>query len=138
MTEYKYTGMSVEEQNRQMSEGYWNFWNSDVQSAIDRDIEANRKADAFFKPAGLPPGADVKVEQIKSEFIFGAHIFNFDQLGTDERNRRYKELYGSLFNSATIAYLAFISYSLIFAAIAFPVLLRAKNPFAKKTVALRL
>ena len=104
MTEYKYTGMSVEEQNRQMSEGYWNFWNSDVQSAIDRDIEANRKADAFFKPAGLPPGADVKVEQIKSEFIFGAHIVNFDQLGSDERNRRYKELYGSLFNSATIAF----------------------------------
>lgn len=104
MTEYKYSGMSVEEQNRQMSEGYWNFWNAGVQAKIDRDIEAHRKADGFFKPAGVPAGAEVRVEQIKSEFIFGAHIFNFDQLGTEERNRRYKELYGTLFNSATIAF----------------------------------
>ncbi len=104
MTEYQYSGMSVEEQNRQMSEGYWKLWNDDVQAEIDRDIEANRKSDGFFKPDGVPAGAEVKVEQIKSEFIFGAHIFNFDQLGTDERNRRYKELYGTLFNSATIAF----------------------------------
>ena len=104
MTEYKYSGMSMEEQNRQMSEGYWKLWNDDVRKQIDSDIEANRKADGFFKPDGVPAGADVKVEQIKSEFIFGAHIFNFDQLGTDERNRRYKELYGTLFNSATIAF----------------------------------
>ena len=104
MTEYQYTGMSPEEQNKQMSEGYWKLWNPDVQARIDRDIEAHRKADGFFKPAGVPAGADVKVEQIKSEFIFGAHIFNFDQLGSDERNRRYKELYGTLFNSATIAF----------------------------------
>lgn len=104
MTEYKYSGMSVEEQNQQMSEGYWKLWNDDVQKQIDRDIEANRKADGFFKVDAIPAGADVKVEQIKSDFIFGAHIFNFDQLGTDERNRRYKELYGTLFNSATIAF----------------------------------
>ena len=54
----------------------------------------------------MPAGADVKVEQIKSEFIFGAHIFNFDQLGSDERNAKYKALYGEggLFNSATIAF----------------------------------
>jgi len=41
---------------------------------------------------------------VSHDFIFGAHIFNFDQLGKDEYNRRYKELYGTLFNSATIAF----------------------------------
>lgn len=87
-----------------MSEAYWQMWNDDVQTRIDRDIEANRKADASFEIPGIPAGTEVKVEQLSHDFIFGAHIFNFDQLGTDERNERYKELYGTLFNSATIAF----------------------------------
>ena len=94
---------TIEQQNAAMSEGYWNRWNRDVQAKIDRDIEANRKADGSFKTAA-PAGADVRVEQISSAFIFGAHIFNFDQLGSDERNAKYRSLFGSLFNSATIAF----------------------------------
>ena len=86
-----------------MSQGYWDRWNDDVQAKIDRDIEANRKADGIFKTQA-PKGADVKIEQTSSSFIFGAHIFNFDQLGTDERNAKYRDLYGTLFNSATIAF----------------------------------
>ena len=91
--------------NDAMSPKYREYWNADVQTQIDADIEKNRKADA--KAAiGAPPGAKVKVEQIRHAFIFGAHIFNFDQLGTDERNAKYKALYGhdGLFNSATVAF----------------------------------
>lgn len=87
-----------------MSASYWERWNDGVQARIDRDIEANRKADGLFRIAGIPAGAEVKVEQLKHDFIFGAHIFNFDQLGSDERNAKYKALYGTLFNSATIAF----------------------------------
>ncbi|MDD4017164.1 MAG: endo-1,4-beta-xylanase [Kiritimatiellae bacterium] len=87
-----------------MSEAYWKLWNPDVQARIDRDIEQNRKADAALKLAGVPAGTEVKVEQLSHDFVFGAHIFNFNQLGTAERNRKYKELYGTLFNSATIAF----------------------------------
>jgi len=87
-----------------MSEAYWKLWNPEVQSRIDRDIDQNRKADASLKLAGVPAGTEVKVEQLSHDFIFGAHIFNFNQLGTAERNRKYKELYGTLFNSATIAF----------------------------------
>jgi GH35 family endo-1,4-beta-xylanase len=91
--------------NAAMKPAYWEKWNDEVQAKIDRDIEANRKADGHFVLEDVPAGAEVKIEQIKSEFIFGAHIFNFDQLGTDERNARYRALYGhdGLFNSATIA-----------------------------------
>ena len=92
------------EQSPAMSAAYWKLWNPEVQGRIDRDIEQNRKADASLKLAGVPAGAEVKVEQLSHDFIFGAHIFNFDQLGTAERNRKYKELYGTLFNSATIAF----------------------------------
>lgn len=87
-----------------MKKGYWNLWNDDIQAQIDENIEANRKADAAWKIPGLKAGTPVKVEQVSHSFIFGAHIFNYDQLGTDERNETYKNLYGTLFNSATIAF----------------------------------
>jgi GH35 family endo-1,4-beta-xylanase len=87
-----------------MSEAYWDLWNDEVQTQIDRDIEANRKSSACIKIEGLQAGTEVRVEQLAHDFVFGAHIFNYDQLGTDERNERYKELYGTLFNSATIGF----------------------------------
>ena len=93
-----------QEENKVMSEAYWKLWNPEVQAKIDRDIDQNRKADAVFQLKGMPKGTEVKVEQLSHDFIFGAHIFNFNQLGTKERNQKYKDLYGTLFNSATIAF----------------------------------
>ena len=87
-----------------MSQTYWDLWNDDVQTKIDADIEKNRKANAKWTLDGVKPGDKVKVEQTSSSFYFGAQIFNYDQLGTDERNEKYKALYGDLFNSATIAF----------------------------------
>ena len=90
-----------------MSEAYWNIWNDDVQRRIDVDIEKYRKADGAFAVEGVPDGAEVKVEQLTHGFFFGAHIFNFGQLGKTEWNNRYKELYnaeGGLFNSGTVAF----------------------------------
>jgi GH35 family endo-1,4-beta-xylanase len=87
-----------------MSDAYWANWNPEAQARIDRDIDQNRKADAVLKLAGVPSGTEVAVEQVSHDFIFGAHIFNFHQLGAPERNRKYEELYGTLFNSATIAF----------------------------------
>jgi len=92
------------EQGPAMSEAYWKLWNPDVQARIDRDIEQNRKADGVFKLESVKAGTEVRVEQLTHDFIFGAHIFNFNQLGTPERNQKYKDLYGTLFNSATIAF----------------------------------
>jgi len=92
-----------EDKDHTMSEGYWKIWNPQVQAKIDADIDANRKADAVLN-LNLPAGTEVKIEQVSHDFIFGAHIFNFNQLGTHERNERYKELYGTLFNSATISF----------------------------------
>ena len=86
-----------------MSEEYWKIWNDDVQKRIDADIEKYRKADAQIAVAA-PDGAEVKVEQLTHAFFFGAHIFNYGQLGKKEWNDRYKELYGTLFNSATVAF----------------------------------
>jgi GH35 family endo-1,4-beta-xylanase len=92
-----------EDKDHVMSDAYWAIWNPQVQAKIDADIETNRKADAIIE-LDVPKGTEVKVEQVSHDFIFGAHIFNFNQLGTKERNEKYKELYGTLFNSATIAF----------------------------------
>ena len=86
-----------------MSDAYWKIWNDDVQAKIDADIEKYRKADATVEVAA-PDGTEVKVEQVGHAFFFGAHIFNFNQLGKREWNDRYKELYGTLCNSATVAF----------------------------------
>ena len=64
-----------------MSEAYWKIWNKEEQARIDADIEKYRKADGEFIIKDLGRKRDVKIEQISHEFIFGAHIFNFNQLG---------------------------------------------------------
>ena len=86
-----------------MSDKYWAIWNDTLQAKIDADIEKYRKADASVEVAASD-GAEVKVDQVTHAFFFGAHIFNFNQLGKKEWNDRYKELYGTLFNSATVAF----------------------------------
>jgi len=88
-----------------MSEAYWKIWNADEQAKIDADIEANRKSDAVVE-VEAPVETEVTVEQVSSEFRFGAHIFNFNQLGKTEYNDAYKASYGAggLFNQATVAF----------------------------------
>ena len=86
-----------------MDEAYLKVWNEEERSRSDADIERLRKADAAFA-VSAPDGTDVKVEQLTHAFFFGAHIFNFNQLGKKEWNDRYKNLFGTLFNSATVAF----------------------------------
>jgi len=87
-----------------MSDAYWANWGPEEQARIDRDIDQYRKADAALTLAGVPAAAEVKVEQVSHDFRFGANIFNFNQLGKTALNDRYKELFGTLFNSASIAF----------------------------------
>ena len=92
-----------------LSAAYYGRWNAEEQARIDADIEKYRKADASI-PVGAPAGAEVKVEQVSHAFRFGAHLFNFNQLGSHEANERHKACWsatfadGALFNSGTIAF----------------------------------
>ena len=86
-----------------MGEAYRQIWNPEEMRRLDEDIARVRQADAAISVAAAP-GTTVEVEQVGHAFRFGAHIFNFDQLGTPARNRRYRELYGTLFNSATVGF----------------------------------
>ena len=87
-----------------MSDAYWKRWDKKVQKKIDADIEKNRKADAVVDIPDAKPGTTVKIRQITSDFWYGSHIFNYNQLGSHEANEKYKSLFGNLFNSATVAF----------------------------------
>ena len=52
--------MDMTKYNQAMSPEYWKNWNDEVQAKIDRDIEANRKADGHFLLENVPAGAEVK------------------------------------------------------------------------------
>ena len=89
-----------------MSDKYWSVWNDEVQAKIDADIGKYRKADCRIA-IDAPAGTEVQVEQLTHAFYFGAHIFNYNQLGRKEYNDRYKALYDAekgIFNSGTVAF----------------------------------
>lgn len=87
-----------------MSDQYWSIWNESVQKKIDADIEANRKADAAVDLEKIKPGTTVQVEQLTHSFKFGSNIFLFGMLDSKEKNKRYADAFGDLFNAATIAF----------------------------------
>lgn len=87
-----------------MSEAYLKFWGPEVQKRIDNDIERHRKADGVFKLEGAKAGCEVKVEQISHTFLFGGNIFLFGDLKTPEKNKRYEDTFGTLFNAATVPF----------------------------------
>lgn len=87
-----------------MSPAYRAIWNDKVQKEIDARIEKYRKADFTVSLDKVKKGSPVKIEQISHQFRFGAHIFNFNQLGSNEVNKKYKDTYGTLFNTATVGF----------------------------------
>ncbi|MDR0871719.1 MAG: endo-1,4-beta-xylanase, partial [Planctomycetaceae bacterium] len=83
---------------------YWELWNDDVQKKLDGRIEKYRKADAKVELSNVKPGSEIKIKQISHEFLFGANMFNFGQLGSKELDDKYKAVYHTLFNTAAIPF----------------------------------
>ena len=94
----------AQQRNPYMSEGYYRVWTDSLQAAIDADIERYRKADTVILLPDVRPGSRVKVEQTGHEFLFGSNIFLFGQLGSQDRNSRYEDCFGTLFNGATVPF----------------------------------
>ncbi|MGE9290090.1 MAG: endo-1,4-beta-xylanase [Puniceicoccales bacterium] len=78
----------------------------DLQQAIDDGINRHRKGQASIlltdaKGHALP-GVDIEIEQVESEFLFGANLFMLNGYDSSEKNNRYEEAYTRLFNAATV------------------------------------
>lgn len=98
-------GLDAQEISKEiMSPEYWAIWNGEIEAQIDAGIEKNRKSDAAVNLSEWPDGTVVHVRQITHDFKFGSNIFLFGQFDSEEKNRRYAEMFGDLFNAATIPF----------------------------------
>lgn len=93
-----------QEHEKVMSKAYHDIWDQQVQNKIDQDIEKYRKADATIKLEGHSVDVEVKIEQISHQFLFGGNIFLFGDLKSPEKNKKYEDTFGILFNAATIPF----------------------------------
>jgi endo-1,4-beta-xylanase len=50
------------------------------------------------------PGATVKVEQVRHEFLFGCNFFGFERVGDPESEQKYRERFAGLLNYATLPF----------------------------------
>lgn len=94
---------------QELSAEYRRLWNDPaLQQKIDRNIRAHRLGDATVElvgPGGAPAaGAQVEIEQLGHEFLFGCNAFVLGQLATPEKNRLYEERFARLFNFATVPF----------------------------------
>jgi GH35 family endo-1,4-beta-xylanase len=88
-----------------LSDAYLARWrDAAVQARIESDIRAYRMAEAVVSLPSVKPGTKVTIEQLKHAFLFGGNTFLFGDFKTPERNQRYAETFGSLFNAATVAF----------------------------------
>ena len=88
-----------------ISAAYKAIWDDPVlNERIERGIRENRMADAVLRIPSLKAGSQVSIEQTRHSFLFGGNAFLFGDLKTPEKNQRYAETFGSLFNAATVAF----------------------------------
>lgn len=90
--------------NSVMSEAYLKYWNTEAQAKIDSDIDKYRKADAVCTLKDVREGTEVRIEQTSHLFLFGGNIFLFGDLKSKEKNERYENTFGTLFNAATVPF----------------------------------
>lgn len=79
-----------------------------LETRVNSGIEQHRKGDAVITVTdenGAPiPGARVTARQVSHAFRYGANLFMLDELETEEKNKKYKEIMASFGNMATLPF----------------------------------
>ncbi len=83
-------------------------YKDETEDRVKNGVEQNRKGFAKIhikdKDGNSVVGQKIKIKQKKHEFLHGANIFMLDELETEEKNNRYKELFKDTFNEATLPF----------------------------------
>lgn len=69
-----------------------------IENRITKGIEENRKGDFTVQFPSLKGKAEIEIQQIKHEFQFGCNIFMLKGFKEENQNKRYEEVFVSLFN----------------------------------------
>lgn len=81
------------------------LWNDPaIEQRIQTGIEKNRKGDFTIQLKNYKGKTEIEIRQVKHQFYFGANAFMIGGFETGERNRRYEELFASLFNTASVPF----------------------------------
>ena len=84
---------------------YDSLWkDSSVEKRITEGIEQNRKGDFTLLFPDLKGKAEVEIQQVKHDFMFGSNIFMLKGFKTEAENQRYEEVFKSLFNLASVPF----------------------------------
>ncbi|ODS82928.1 MAG: glycosyltransferase [Cytophagaceae bacterium SCN 52-12] len=97
-------GKSPDSLNIVMSDAYREIWNRQIQDKIDRDIGRYRKEEAHLVLEGIAGAAEVSIEQVSHSFLFGGNTFLYGDLKTPEKNKKYEDTFGKLFNAGTVSF----------------------------------
>lgn len=83
-------------------------YEDETKERVECGIEQNRKGFAKIslkdKDGNPIIGQKVKIKQKKHEFLHGANLFMLDEMETEEKNNKYKELFKDSFNEATLPF----------------------------------
>jgi len=84
---------------------YDSLWNDPVvEKRIAEGIEQHRKENFTLTFPNLKGTAEIEIQQVKHDFLFGANIFMLKGFKTEAQNRRYEEVFTSLFNLACVPF----------------------------------
>lgn len=82
--------------------------NDELLAQANERTEKHRKSDGVIvvRGTGGKPvaGANVKVEQVRHEFLFGCNFFKFGRVKSPEREEAYRQRYAALLNYATLGF----------------------------------
>lgn len=79
-----------------------------MRERVSSGIEQYRKGDCVLKltdkDGNKIEGARISAVHKKHEFKFGANLFALDQFETEEKNKKYREMFKDMFNMATLPF----------------------------------
>ena len=80
----------------------------DILARTGARIERHRKGDGVIvvrdEQGKAVPGARVKVEQVRHDFLFGSNLFPFGNCGSPELEQQYRQRFLALLNYCTLAF----------------------------------
>ncbi|MFT3933128.1 MAG: endo-1,4-beta-xylanase [Chitinophagaceae bacterium] len=81
------------------------IWNDpEIEQRIRTGIEQNRMGNFSIEVPAYKGKTEIEIQQVKQEFLFGANAFMIKGFDTPEQNKRFEDLFASLFNQAVIPY----------------------------------
>lgn len=79
-------------------------WQAAVQQRIEQHRQAEMRIVVLDETGNKVAGAQVEVEQLNHQFLFGCNIFLWGRAGGESDEQQYRQRFAELFNFATVGF----------------------------------